>query len=356
MNRKHAGYTGVNLNLDAVIWLLPNKDKMQANLKSWEKCYQQGLFFLHMGVALSSVGLTVWFGIPKGRVSAWWGKATWGHQNCSPLFNDTSICPYQGEHAPLKLGIHFSLLLIWSQSITALSHFIRWNYCCCDWVDVLDGYQTEHGVKLICWTEYVFTAAMTSHVILHLGGMWDIRTQLIAYASQALLMVVGLAQDLLRAISLSAQRRHSQERAAWALGEDKCDLQESRRREQSQIESLDSACKKGILFLFVIGVFGLMTIWIWPLLTLWFGINLGSSDQSPPKWVRLLVLGEFFLYASFGVVQFVFYLPYLRGRIFEDIHMRFWWEQFSFDVFSVLSKLVLNFVFSWCFVLHKCGP
>ena len=329
MNRKHAGYTGVNLNLDAV-----NEGEITSDNESAKpNCFQLVLFGLHAIAACGSIGLRIGssFGLiignesSTGRISAWWGKATRGPRECAPKFNDTSICPYQGQDDPMRFEIDFSLLLIFSQLITASSHFIR--YIRFDWVSVLDVHQTQSGVKLICWIEYVFTAAMTSHVILHLGGMWDIRTQLIAYAAQAGLMVVWLAQDLLRAIQLSAQPRHYR-----------------------------IHCRIGISFLFLIGIFGLMTVWIWPLLTVWSGINLGSSDKIPPKWLQWLILVEFLLYASFGVVQLAFYVPCLLGWTSEDIRKCFWWEQILFDVFSVLSKLVLNFAFSWCFVLHKCGP
>ena len=301
----------------------------------WDTYSQVGLFILHLILAFVSFVVKVGKGQAEGRVSAWWGQATWGPEKCATNYNGTNICPYQGENPPTEYRIDFSLLLVFSELITAMSHFVRWNCCKSAFINKLGDYQRINGVKTVCWIEYVFTAAMTSHVVLHLGGMWDIRTQMIAYASQALLMVAGFSQDLMRAISLSSTG----------------DINQS------------GELASGIGFVFVIGAFGLMTIWIWPLLTLWEGKNLGKGDDSAPSWVKGLVLCEFFLYAAFGVGQFLFYLPYFVdvckcGRFDYEQNRRWWFkrEQILFDVLSFLSKFLLNFAFCACFVFGACGP
>jgi hypothetical protein len=301
----------------------------------WDTYSQVGLFILHLILAFVSFVVKVGKGQAEGRVSAWWGQATWGPEKCATNYNGTNICPYQGENPPTEYRIDFSLLLVFSELITAMSHFVRWNCCKSAFINKLGDYQRINGVKTVCWIEYVFTAAMTSHVVLHLGGMWDIRTQMIAYASQALLMVAGFSQDLMRAISLSSTG----------------DINQS------------GELASGIGFVFVIGAFGLMTIWIWPLLTLWEGKNLGKGDDSAPSWVKGLVLCEFLLYAAFGVGQFLFYLPYFvdvcKCCRFDYEQNRRWWfkrEQILFDVLSFLSKFLLNFAFCACFVFGACGP
>ena len=334
MNGKHRGYRGVNVN--AYVIGGGNKDgdedfEMQGGRDPifFRTCFrctvQSSLGLLHLIVAGVSFVFIITEGIDNAPVYAWWGKASWGQDKCATHYNDATICPYQGDSLPNGYRIYFSVLLLCSQFITAMSHFVRGNAAKFEWVTTLGQYQQQHGVKSICWIEYVFTAAMTSHLVLHLGGMWDIRTQLIAYASQALLMVAGFSQDMMRAISLSTTD-----------------------------ESLRSACTFGISFVFVIGAFGLMTIWIWPWLTLWFGTNLGEDDDNAPSWVKYLVLGEFFLYASFGIVQFVCFLPLLSRRS-QQPEWWFHWEQVSFDILSVLSKFLLNLAFCHCFVFGACG-
>ena len=163
MNRKHAGYTVVNINLHPVNDLPPEEAKVPTK----QKCAycQMLLFFLHLVVALISVYFTAKEGISKGRISAWWGKASWEPEKCAAEFNDASICPYQGQHEPMKYEIYFSLLLICSQFITAVSHFLRWNCFHCGWVSVLDGYQTQYGVKSYANKTTGMMSYNTTHLI-----------------------------------------------------------------------------------------------------------------------------------------------------------------------------------------------
>lgn len=275
---------------------------------------------LHACLALSALSVV----LDKGaiEVPVFWGTAQWNSTECAlqGYGESVPVCPNldpeaDGRH---QLKLNFSVLLICSQCITTAGHilqawlsrpgtwFVRWVF--------------EYGIKAISWGEYVFTAALTNHVLLYYSGQLDIRAQIIGYAAQGTLMIIGLTQDLFRHWSLTAPREVS-------------------------------VCKIVIVGLFVLGFFNLMSVWFPSLYVLWFNT---PADQTPPSFVKWIVLFEFLLYSSFGFVQLYFFVPYIL-KTTEQYTPRYLQEQLVLDGLSFLSKLLLNVAFSTCFVYQVCG-
>ena len=274
---------------------------------------------LHGGLALSAVTVA----LDRGTVDVpvFWGTAEWNATECRALGygENVPVCPNFDPNADghRELPLNFSWLLICSQCITTAAHvfqalksrpgtwFVRWL--------------TEYGVKLVSWTEYVFTAALTNHVLLYYSGQLDVRAQIIGYAAQSTLMAIGLTQDLLR---------------HWAR--------------QTPREAF--MCRALIVGLFVLGFFNLLSVWFPSLYVLWFDT---PRDQTPPAFVKWIVLFEFLLYSSFGFVQLGFFLPFLVNV--GQYTPRYLQEQVALDALSFVSKLLLNVAFSTCFVYQACG-
>ena len=275
---------------------------------------------LHATLAISA--LSVVFDKGSIQVPVFWGTARWNSTECElqGYGEGVPVCPNldpeaDGRH---QLKLDFSVLLICSQCITTGGHvlqawlarpgtwFVRWVF--------------EYGIKAISWAEYVFTAALTNHLLLYFSGQLDVRAQIIGYAAQATLMVIGLTQDLFRHWSLTAPREAP-------------------------------VCKVVILCLFVLGFFNLMSVWFPSLYVLWFNT---PTDQTPPSFVKWIVLLEFLLYSSFGFVQLYFFIPYLL-RDADQYTPRYLEEQLALDGLSFLAKLLLNVAFSTCFVYQVCG-
>ena len=274
---------------------------------------------LHLGLALAGVS----FVIDRGSVvvPGFWGTAEWNSTRCQELGygQDVPVYPNLDPAAAGRraIKINFSLVLICSQAITAAAHTAQALLARPG--SFYDTWTLDYGVKLLSWVEYVFTGALTDHVLIYYGGMLDIRTQVIGYAAQGTLMVVGLTQDLLRLRGL--EQPH--------------DLM---------------VCKALIGFLFALGFFNLSSVWFSSLYTLWVD---PPSDPTPPDFVKWIVLVEFLLYSSFGIAQLVFMLPFLVNT--QTYTRRFFTEQVVLDALSFASKLVLNVAFSTCFVYRMCG-
>jgi hypothetical protein len=275
---------------------------------------------LHFALVVTAVIIVFDKGSVDSRV--FWGTAEWNNTKCAAMGydEDITLCPNfdptaDGHH---EFSIDFSWLLICSQCITSAAHvyqallsrpgtwFVRWLL--------------QYGIKPLSWMEYIFTAALTNHILLYYSGQLDVRAHIVGYAAQGTLMVIGLTQDILR---------------QWSL----------------RFKPDVGICKTLISGLFVLGFLNLLSVWFPSLYVLWINT---PSDQSPPAFVKWIVLFEFLLYSSFGIAQLVFFLPYIIYDV-EKYKPRYFAEQITLDGLSLASKFVLNIAFSSCFIYQICG-
>ena len=273
-------------------------------------------FILHAMLTLSAIVSY----IDKGSVEVpiFWPRSEWNSTYCqaSGYSPNVQICPSL-ESAEYVGDVNFTLILIASQTITCGFHllqamqarrpsslYIQWSLL--------------RGIKVWHWIEYTFTAALLAHTILYFSGMLSIRTQLIGYAAQSTLMLIGLLQDILRHCCL--------------LG------------------ILNFEAVRGILlFSFAVGFFNVLSVWMPSL----YKLFVNNSEIDAPPFVRWIVLSEFILYTSFGFAQLAFYTPFLiHGPTYR---VRFFEEELVLSSLSFIAKAVLASAFSVCLVYQQCG-
>ena len=274
-------------------------------------------FLLHATLALSAIAS----GLDRGsvRVPVFWPRSEWNSTYCqaSGYSQTTQVCP-SARRMEYFGDVNFTLVLIASQSITCGFHFLQ----------ALQSRRTSsiyiqwslmRGIKIWHWVEYTFTGALLAHTILYFSGMLSIQTQLMGYAAQSTLMLVGLLQDLLRHCCIEG-----------LLGFD--------------------AVRYIIIFCFVVGFYNVSAVWSPSL----YKLFIDNSEIGAPPFVKWIVLSEFILYTSFGFSQLAFYAPFL---IFGPLEYRprFFDEELVLSILSFVSKALLASAFSVCLVYRQCG-
>ena len=255
--------------------------------------------------------------------TAFWQHAEWNSTKCGLTgYGSVPICPQQRLIGTREFATNFSVVLIVSQTVTTMFHFLQ--YLASTSSSLYTRWALIYGIKVFSWAEYTVTAAMTSHVLMYYSGMLDIRTQILGYAAQSTLMVIGLTQDLLRHCGLT--------------------------------KTLDDiACRWCVGILFVLGFYNLMSVWFPSLYNLWIDT---PNGQAPPDFVKWVVLVEFMLYSSFGFAQLCFYAPYLWAGRHHGVGLlqeKFYLEDMVLIVLSFIAKVTLNSAFSVCLVYQQCG-
>lgn len=273
-------------------------------------------FGLHLVLALSAVVAYV----DKGSVNVpvFWPKAVWNSTFCeaSGYGGDVQICP-SVEAAEHTGNVNFTLVLIASQSITCSAHLVQALQARRP-SSVYIQYSLLRGIKIWHWCEYVFTAALLAHTILYFSGMLSIQIQLVGYAAQSTLMLVGLLQDTLRYACL-----------------------------QGLLEF--EAVRGLVAFSFVIGFYNVCSVWAPSI----YKLFIDNGDVDAPSFVKWIVFAEFSLYTSFGFAQLAFYTPFLLFGV--EYTPRFYSEEVTLSLLSFLSKAVLATAFSTCLVYRQCG-
>ena len=274
---------------------------------------------LHLGLALSAVVST----IDKGPVNVptFWESSQWNLTACmrQGYGESTTVCP-SGEIPDESGMVNFSAVLICSQLITCAFH--GWLYMqtlsAHDNRSAYTLWSLDAGIKVFHWLEYTVTASLISHVVLYFSGVISIRSQMLGYASQSSLMLIGLLQDILR---------------------------------HCGIVGVLPVRQIGVLlvFTFIVGFYNVMAVWF-PSLYVLFGDNDGAD---PPAFVKWVVLAEATLYTSFGIAQLAFFVPFLyNGATYRT---RFYLEEVVFSVLSFAAKATLASAFSACLVYRSCG-
>ena len=273
-------------------------------------------FGLHAVLALSALIST----IDKGSVivPVFWPQANWNMTQCAlrGYGRNTQICP--STSVERRFGdVNFSLVLIFSQSITCCFHALQAMFAG-NVHSVYIKWSITRGIKLLHWIEYTFTASLIAHVILYFSGMLSIRTQVLGYAAQSTLMLIGLLQDILR---YCAHERILEYFVVRVL----------------------------VLFSFLIGFFNVCSVWFPSI----YSLFVDSGDATPPAFVKWVVLSEFLLYSSFGIVQFLFFYPFLINGSTSTSY--FYYEELALCVLSFIAKATLASVFSICLVYQQCN-
>ena len=274
-------------------------------------------FTLHAALALSAAIS----GFHRGnvRVPVFWPRSEWNNTKCTELgFSpDVQVCP--SSHSAEHIGTgNFTLVLIASQTITCAFHCLQ-ALQARDHSSLYIQWSLIRGIKVWHWVEYTFTAALLAHTILYFSGMLSLRTQLIGYAAQSTLMLVGLLQDILRHSAM-----------------------------QGVLDVL--AAKRLIVFGFIVGFYNVSSVWAPSL----YKLFIDTQDVDPPDFVKWVVLSEFLLYSSFGIAQLVFYIPFLLFTP-DAYRSRFYEEEIVLCSLSFVSKAVLASAFSVCLVYKQCN-
>lgn len=251
-------------------------------------------------------------------VPVFWPRAEWNSTFCeaSGYSRSVQICP-SPEAAEHVGDVNFTLVLIASQFITCSFHLLQALQAKRPSSTYIQ-YSLRRGIKIWHWCEYVFTAALLAHTILYFSGMLSIQVQLIGYAAQSTLMLVGLLQDVLRHASMQGLLEFEPVRGL-------------------------------ILFSFVVGFYNVSSVWTPSI----YKLFIDNGEVDAPSFVKWIVLAEFLLYTSFGFAQLAFYTPFLIFGL--DYNPRFYEEEVTLSLLSFLSKAVLASAFSTCLVYRQCG-
>ena len=273
-------------------------------------------FALHMALAMSAIVSAIDRG--SVHVPVFWPKSEWNTTHCQASgYSNVQVCP-SSEAAEHVSDINFTLVLVASQSITCLFHLLQAVQAQKS-SSIYIQWSMLRGIKIWHWVEYTFTAALLAHTILYFSGMLSIRTQLIGYAAQSTLMLIGLLQDTFR---------------------------------HSCIEGLldFGTVRWVILFSFLVGFYNVSSVWAPSL----YKLFIDTDDVEAPVFVKWVVLAEFLLYTSFGFAQLAFYTPFL---IFGpgEYQARFYEEEIVLSILSFVSKAVLASAFSICLVYQQCN-
>lgn len=270
-------------------------------------------FVLHAALAVSAVVAT----LREGSVNAptFWPGATWNATQCRAdgYGPGVQICP-SADAAEFFADVNFSAVLIISQATTALFHLWQALQAARPGSSYIQNAQL--GIKLFHWIEYTFTAAFIASVVIYFSGILSIRAQLLGFAAQSTLMLVGLLQDVMRHCALRRVLSFATARAV-------------------------------ILFSFVIGFANVCAVWLPSLARLW------GTETEAPAFVKYVVLAEALLYSSFGIAQLAWFTPFLIYG--AESTKRYFEEEMTLVVLSFLAKATLASVFSVCLVYRQCG-
>lgn len=305
-----SGVARVRCRVPAITYTASRRDTKRLSILNWVMCA------LHAALTLSAVISAADSGMTSGPVFL--PRAQWNMTACALAGHGTGvrICPADG--APENVGsVSLTTVLVVSQSITSVFHAaqaLQARY----WGSVYVQWSILRGVKVWHWVEYILTASLIAHVTLYLSGALSIRTQLLGYAAQSTLMLVGLLQDLLR---------HSVRYAIMGIN-----------------------LARGLLIAaFVVGFYNVASLWA-PAL---YELFVDAGGNTPPEFVKWVVLSEFVLYTSFGLAQLCFFTPFI---VFGGSYTpRFVAEELVFTTLSLVSKAVLATAFSVCIVYNQCG-
>lgn len=272
-------------------------------------------FTLHFTLALSAVTSA----LDRGTVTVpvYWPTAQWNVTLCSSISgsNDVQVCPStETEHFG---DVNFTLVLITSQAITCTFHLLQAIQAKTS-SSIYIQWSLKRGIKIWHWIEYIVTAPLIAHTILYFSGMLSIQTQMIGYAAQSTLMLIGLLQDVLRHCSLG--------------------------------NFLDfGTVRVALIITFIVGFYNVSSIWMPSI----YKLFIDNDDVEAPEFVKYVVLAEFLLYSSFGFAQLAFYTPLLIFGT-RDYRTNFYIEELVFTSLSFISKAVLASAFSVCLVYRQC--
>lgn len=274
---------------------------------------------LHLTMAV--VGMAIAYGNDKSlEANVYDTPVVWNATHCRSVFNQSSIgiCPETcpADAMAQAVGrVDMAAILLTSQFLTALAHILQLYM-------IVLGNKTyiqlcKDGIKVIFWLEYSLTAPAIAYITSYYGGYIQVREQLLVVAAQGCAMFLGFGLDLSRHIA--AQSGHP----------------------------ISIMLRATSLVLFVFGFFTVSVIWVPPLYLLM------RTDSEAPDWVFAVVLVEFLLYCSFGIVQLVSFTPFLvLGERPSEWQMRA--ESMAMIVLSFASKATLCSVFAACLVYGLC--
>lgn len=271
---------------------------------------------LHAALAISAIVAT----LDEGSVvvPVFNHGAEWNATACSAQYGDSvPVCPATADTT--KAGdVNFSAVLIVSQLVTATFHAMQATWAR-DPGSTYIVWSLGRGIKVWHWVEYILTAPLIAHTVLYFSGMLSLRAQMLGYAAQSTLMLVGLLQDILRYTVLRGVLEFS-------------------------------TCRLLIVVSFAVGFYNVLSIWA-PSLHALFVADLG--DDEPPPFVKWLVLAECVLYTSFGLAQAAFFAPFLLFGAAARSY--YYYEEVTLVVLSFVAKATLASVFSVCLVYRQCG-
>lgn len=308
-------FTGFNV-------VKPNTTAHTSSIKVlwWLHCIA---FILHFALVLSAIiSIT---DVGTVHVPVFWPIAQWNYTACAIKGYDAGVLVCPSDTMPEKVGdVNLGAVLIISQTITCTFHAIQLIQTQ-QHDSIYITWSVIKGIKVWHWLEYILTAPLVAHVILYLSGMLDLPTQIIVYGSQSTLMLIGMLQDILRDYVVTNPISATSLRVVKFI----------------------------IISSFVVGFYNVFSIWF-PAFYLLF-INSLRSETDPPAFVKWIVLIEFMLYTSFGIAQFVFFLPMVVSSNSRSLtYFSFIFEEITFTVLSFASKAVLATAFSMCLVYNKC--
>lgn len=274
---------------------------------------------LHLAMAV--VGMAIAYGNDTNlKADVYEAPVVWNATECRSAFGQSSmgICPdtCPADALAQVIGrVDMAGILLTSQCVTALGHITQ---LCMILLGNLTYMQLcEDGIKVVFWMEYAVTAPAIAYITSYYGGYIQVREQLLLVAAQGCAMFLGLCLDLSRYIA------------------------------GKSAHPVSIMLRATSVVMFVFGFFAVSVIWVPPLYLLM------RSDSQAPDWVFAVVLVEFLLYCSFGVVQLASFAPFLAmGKSPSGWQTRA--ESMAMIVLSFASKATLCGVFAACLVYGLC--